>query len=155
MRSIQRRMSLGLIGVLLVVGLVLAQTSLWLFDLGLRRHLEAGLRNEAEDLLIALVRGQQGIQLDEQRLAPSYQRPFSGLYFRVDFVDETWRSRSLWDRELERAEQVGLQVDLDDGPRGQLLLVYRGDYRRFGLQLSITVTEDYSPALAWAWARSC
>ena len=36
MRSIQRQLSLGLIGVLLLVGLVLAQTSLWLFDLGLR-----------------------------------------------------------------------------------------------------------------------
>ena len=38
MKSIQHRLSLGLIGVLLVVGLLLAQTSLWLFDLGLRRY---------------------------------------------------------------------------------------------------------------------
>ena len=44
MRSIQRQLSLGLIGVLLLVGLVLAQTSLWLFDLGLRRYLAEGLR---------------------------------------------------------------------------------------------------------------
>lgn len=36
MRSIQRRLSLGLIGVMVVVGLVLAQTSLWLFELGLQ-----------------------------------------------------------------------------------------------------------------------
>lgn len=37
MRSIQRRLSVGLFAVLLVVGLVLAQTGLWLFDQGLRR----------------------------------------------------------------------------------------------------------------------
>ncbi|RJG14592.1 sensor histidine kinase [Pseudomonas cavernicola] len=148
MRSIQRRLSLGLISVLLVVVLLLAQTSLWLFDLGLRRYLEAVLRVEAESLLIALVRGPQGIQLDEQRLAPSYRRPFSGHYFRIDFAEEVWRSRSLWDLELARANSPGLQADLEDGPRGQLLLVYRGDYRRFGQQLSISVAEDYSPVLA-------
>ncbi|MGV8526574.1 hypothetical protein ACV348_28365, partial [Pseudomonas aeruginosa] len=38
MRSIQRRLSVGLFAVLLVVGLVLAQTALWLFDPGLRRY---------------------------------------------------------------------------------------------------------------------
>ena len=42
MRSIQRRLSLGLISVMVVVGLVLAQTSLWLFEVGLQRYLEAG-----------------------------------------------------------------------------------------------------------------
>ena len=52
MKSIQRRLSLGLFGVLLVVGLLLAQTSLWLFELGLRRYLEVGLRNEAEAIHI-------------------------------------------------------------------------------------------------------
>ncbi|AYC33132.1 HAMP domain-containing protein [Pseudomonas cavernae] len=148
MRSIQRRLTLGLLGVLVVVGLVLAQSSLWLFDLGLRRYLQAALRDDAESLLVALVRGPQGIQLDEQRLAPGYQRPFSGHYFRIDFIDETWRSRSLWDRGLDKPALVGMQGELADGPHGQLLLVYRGDYQRFGQQLSISVAEDYSPVLA-------
>ncbi|MBI3904203.1 MAG: ATP-binding protein, partial [Pseudomonas fluorescens] len=53
MRSIQRRLSLGLISVMVVVGLVLAQTSLWLFEMGLQRYLEAGLRNDSENLLAA------------------------------------------------------------------------------------------------------
>ncbi len=66
MRSIQRRLSLGLISVMVIVGLVLAQTSLWLFEMGLQRYLEAGLRNDSENLLVALVRGPQGLQLDEQ-----------------------------------------------------------------------------------------
>lgn len=46
MKSIQRRLSLGLIAVMVVVGLVMAQTSLWLFEVGLQRYLESGLRNE-------------------------------------------------------------------------------------------------------------
>ncbi|PPA02506.1 ATP-binding protein, partial [Pseudomonas sp. MWU12-2312b] len=73
MRSIQRRLSLGLISVMVVVGLVLAQTSLWLFEMGLQRYLEAGLHNDSENLLVALVRGPQGLQLDERHLAPAYQ----------------------------------------------------------------------------------
>ena len=61
MKSIQRRLSLGLISVMVVVGVVLAQTSLWLFEVGLQRYLEAGLRNDSESLLVALVRGPQGL----------------------------------------------------------------------------------------------
>ncbi|MBU1333068.1 MAG: ATP-binding protein [Gammaproteobacteria bacterium] len=147
MRSIQQRLSLGLVSVLLIVGLVLMQTSVWLFDHSLRSYLRAGLKDEAESLLIALVRGPQGLQLDEQRLSAAFQRPYSGLYFRIDLPDVTWRSRSLWDRQLEMAVQPGLQAELGDGPQGQLLLTYRADYQRFGQQLSIHVARDYTPVL--------
>ncbi|WP_434624942.1 ATP-binding protein [Pseudomonas sp. Z1-14] len=145
MRSIQRRLSLGLIGVMVVVGLVLAQTSLWLFELGLQRYLEAGLRNDSENLLVALVRGPQGLQLDERRLSPAYLRPFSGHYFRIDFADEHWRSRSLWDQELPRLDHPGLHSNLQLGPEGQKLLVLRTDYRRLGQAISISVAQDYTP----------
>jgi len=146
-KSIQQRLSLGLVSVLLIVGLILMQTSVWLFDVSLRSYLRAGLKDEAESLLIALVRGPQGLQLDEQRLSAAFQRPYSGLYFRIDLPDVTWRSRSLWDRQLEMAELPGLQADLGDGPQGQLLLTYRADYRRFGQALSIHVARDYTPVL--------
>jgi signal transduction histidine kinase len=144
-RSIQRRLSLGLISVMVVVGLVLAQTSLWLFEMGLQRYLEAGLRNDSESLLAALVRGPQGLQLDERRLSPAYQRPFSGHYFRIDFTDGHWRSRSLWDQELPALDHPGLHGNLQLGPEGQQLLVLRTDYRRSGLPISISVAEDYTP----------
>ncbi|WP_404937338.1 sensor histidine kinase [Pseudomonas sp. JDS08PS003] len=145
MRSIQRRLSLGLITVMVVVGLVLAQTSLWLFEVGLQRYLEAGLREDSESLLLALVRGPQGLQLDERRLSPAYQRPFSGHYFRIDFADVHWRSRSLWDQELPQLERAGLQSNLQLGPEGQQLLVLRSDYKRLGQSISISVAQDYTP----------
>ncbi|HSC82999.1 MAG TPA: sensor histidine kinase [Pseudomonas sp.] len=147
MRSIQRRLSLGLGAVLLVVGLALAQGSLWLFDDGLRRFFEDGLKEETESLLIAVVRGPQGVQLDERRVDPAFQRPFSGHYFRIDFAERSWRSRSLWDRELQQPAASGLQAELGDGPRGQHLLVYRADYQRFGERFSISVAQDYTPIL--------
>ncbi|MFJ2320226.1 sensor histidine kinase [Pseudomonas sp. NPDC087817] len=145
MRSIQRRLSLGLISVMVVVGVVLAQTSLWLFEVGLQRYLEAGLRNDSESLLVALVRGPQGLQLDERHLSPAYQRPFSGHYFRIDFAESHWRSRSLWDQDLPLLETPGLHSNLQLGPDGQQLLVLRSDYRRLGQSISISVAQDYTP----------
>jgi signal transduction histidine kinase len=147
LRSIQRRLSLGLAGALLLVGLILAQASLWVFDRGLRAYLEEDLRDEAQGLLAALVRGPAGLQLDERRLDPSFQRQFSGHYFRIDFSDRSWRSRSLWDRELLKPDTLGMQVELGDGPQGQRLLIYRADYRRYGENLSISVAQDYQPIL--------
>ena len=141
MKSIQRRLSLGLISVMVIVGVVLAQTSLWLFEVGLQRYLEAGLRNDSESLLVALVRGPQGLQLDERHLSPAYQRPFSGHYFRIDFSDRSWRSRSLWDRELLKPDGTGMQAELGDGPQGQLLLIYRADYARMGALMAY-LTEN-------------
>ncbi|MBB2496346.1 sensor histidine kinase [Aquipseudomonas ullengensis] len=147
MRSIQRRLSLGLGGVLLVVGLALVQGSLMLFDNGLRQFLQDGLKDEAQSLLVAIVRGPNGVQLDERRVDPSFSRPFSGHYFRIDFAEQTWRSRSLWDRDLQHPANAGLQPELGDGPRGQHLLVYRADYQRFGQHFSISVAQDYTPIL--------
>ena len=147
MSSIQRRLSLGLIGALLLVGLILAQTSLWLFDLGLRRYLAQGLQSEAELLLGSLVRGPNGIQLDERRLNPAHQQPYSGRYFIIQLDEQPWRSRSLWDSELAMPPQGGLAPGLLQGPGEQELLAWRGDYRHFGRQVRIGVAQDYTPVL--------
>lgn len=145
MKSIQARLSLGLVAVLVVVGLALAQLTLWLFEAGLQRYLEAGLRKESENLLVALVRGPSGLQLDERQLSAAYQQPFSGYYFRIDFDQGTWRSRSLWDMDMPKPGKPGLDDGHKLGPEGQQLLAYRGDYRRLGQDISISVAQDYSP----------
>ncbi len=148
MKSIQGRLSLGLISVMVVVCVILAQTSLWLFEVGLQRYLEAGLRNESENLLVALVRGPTGLQLDEHRLSPAYQRPYSGHYFRLDFEQGHWRSRSLWDLELPKLDGTGLHANLELGTTGQSLLLLNTEYRKFGQSISITVAQDYTPVRA-------
>ena len=145
MKSIQRRLSIGLISVLLLSGLVVSQVSLWLFENGLQRYLESGLQIDSENLLVALSRGPLGLQLDERRLSPAYQRPFSGHYFSIEFGDTHWRSRSLWDAQLPRPKQPGLDSTLQPGPEGQMLLLLRSDYLRFGQPVSITVAQDYTP----------
>lgn len=148
MKSIQRQLSLGLGAVLLVVWVLLAQTSVWLLDLGVRRYLESSLQVESESLLAALVRGPDGVQLDERRLNPMYFRAFSGRYFRVEWEQGTlWRSRSLWDSELQDAPSSGLQTGLRQGPVEQELLVYSTTYKRYGQTVKILVAQDYTPVL--------
>lgn len=147
MKSIQRSLSLGLICVLLLVGLLLVQSSLWLFESGLQRNLATDLREETEGLLTAVVRGPDGFKLDTSRLNPRYQRAFSGHYFRIDLPGRSWRSRSLWDAEPAWPERNGLADDLVDGPQEQRLLSYRAEYRRDGQTVTITVARDYTPIL--------
>ena len=147
MKSIQQRLSAGLIGALVVAGLLLAQLGIWGFDRGLRAYLEDNLQDEAQELLAALVKSQEGVALDPARLSPSFQRPFSGHYFRIDTAAQTLRSRSLWDSEFERPQALGLQAQLGDGPQDQRLLVYRADYRRHGQPISVSVAQDYTPIL--------
>ena len=147
MRSIQRSLSLGLAAVLVIVGLVLLQTSLWLFESGLQRNLETDLREETEGLLLAVVRGSDGMKLDTQRLNPRYQRAFSGHYFRIELPGRTWRSRSLWDASPDWPDASGLAPELLAGPQGQRLLAYTAHYRREGQPIVISVAQDYSPIL--------
>jgi signal transduction histidine kinase len=145
--SIQQRLSLGLVSVIILVGLLLAQISLWVFDQGLRRYLNTHLQQETETLLAALVRGANGIELDQQRIGASYRRPFSGLYFYIEFEQQQWRSRSLWDHPFPSATESGLHRDLAVGPSEQQLLVYRAQFRRFGKAIDISVAQDYTPML--------
>lgn len=147
MKSIQRSLSLGLISGLLLVGLLLVQTSLWLFEAGLRRNLAIDLREETEGLLIAMVQGPDGFQLDPNRLNPRYQRAFSGHYFRIDLPTRSWRSRSLWDAEPTWPTANGLASDLLNGPQDQQLLSFRAEYRRGGQAIVISVARDYTPVL--------
>ncbi|MCF7203964.1 ATP-binding protein [Pseudomonas oligotrophica] len=147
MRSIQRSLSLGLVAILVIVGLVLLQTSLWLFEAGLKRSLETDLREETEGLLLAVVRGSEGMKLDIQRLNPRYHRAFSGHYFLIQLPGQTWRSRSLWDASPAWPEAPGLAPELLAGPRDQRLLAYTAHYQREGQAIVISVAQDYTPVL--------
>lgn len=147
LNSIQQRLSISLIAVLIMVGLLLAQMSLWLFDQGLRRYLENHLQDEAELLVAALARGANGIELDQQHVSAAYHRPFSGHYFCIHIDEQQWRSRSSWDFSLPEPAQQGLMQELVDGPQAQQLLIVRADYRRFGKNILIVVAQDYTPML--------
>lgn len=145
--SIQQRLSLGLISVLVLTGLILAQLGFWLLDQGLRRYWQEHLHHETETLLGAIVRGANGLELDQQRLSASYQRPFSGSYFVIQLPEQQWRSRSLWDYSIASPATTGLQNNLADGPEAEQLLIYRADFRRYGKSIQVIIAQDYTPML--------
>lgn len=148
MRSIQQRLNVWLATSVLIIGLILTQLGIWLFDLGLRSYFEHDLQEETESLVSSIVRDGQNIYLDKYRINPIYNRPYSGRYFIIETGQEIWRSRSLWDSEVAAASNEGLVSELAIGPNKQQLLVYRADFQKYGNDLRITVARDYNPILA-------
>ncbi|QEY60354.1 HAMP domain-containing protein [Pseudomonas sp. C27(2019)] len=132
---------------LVVVGLFLAQAGLWIVDRGLRQHMQHNLQTQAESLLAALVKGPQGIELNSRHHDAVFLKAFSGHYFIVEFNQQRWRSRSLWDFELPKVERLGFSEQLRPGPEEQQLLIYQGQYRRYKTDIKVTVAHDYSPVL--------
>lgn len=145
--SIQRQLTFRLAMLLVVVGLFLAQAGLWVVDRGLRQHTQNNLRTQAESLLAALIKGPQGIELNSRHHDAVFLKPFSGRYFIVEFNQQRWRSRSLWDFELPEIQRMGFSEQLRPGPEGQQLLIYQGQYRRYKTDIKVTVAHDYSPVL--------
>jgi signal transduction histidine kinase len=145
MKSLQARLSVGLLSVLLLGGLVFAQVGLWLFESGVKGYLESNLRSQSETLLLALARNPTGIELLPERVLPAYDRAFSGYYFKIDLPDSQLRSRSLWDADLPKLAASGRAEVQASGLDGQEVILLRSDYRRLGSAISITVAQDYTP----------
>ena len=78
MSSIQRRLGLGLVATLLLVGLAVLQGSLWLFDNGLRNYHASNLQDEAESLLAALVHGEVDVSTGRSVTAVRLRVPVGG-----------------------------------------------------------------------------
>jgi signal transduction histidine kinase len=155
-KSINRQLSLGLVGSLMLVGLLIAQVALWLFDNALRGVLAHEMELSANRVLAAIERNGDDLQLVSAHLDDAYRRPLSGRYFLVQARDRQWRSRSLWDNELNMPAAPGLSADLQPGPQQQQLLLWRSDVERYGRPLTIVVAHDYVAtraefrAMAWA-----
>lgn len=143
MKSLQARLSVGLLGVLALGGLVFAQAGLWVFEKGIEGYLANNLRSQSETLLLALTREQGEITVQEERALPAYQRAFSGYYYEINLPGRRLRSRSLWDAQLPMLAQPGLTRAA--GPDKQEIILLRSDYRRLGSSISIIVGQDYTP----------
>ncbi|MCC4308015.1 ATP-binding protein [Alcanivorax marinus] len=148
MGSIGRRLGVSLFVSLLLAGLLAGQAALWWLDREQRLLSGRQLRDETTSVLAAIVRGRDGLVLDEDRLDPAYRKPLSGRYFVVLIGDQRWRSRSLWDARLPLPARTGMDTDLRPGPGGQSLLRYRAEFRRDGQALTVVVAQNYAPQLA-------
>ena len=106
----------------------------------------ARLQHEIETLVAGLQWNGRSATLDTSRINEFYQRAFSGHYYRVDTPERIFRSRSLWDWELDLAPALpGERLRRHAvGPRSQPLLVLTHGFRKQGTAFSVTVAEDLS-----------
>ncbi|MCW9059626.1 MAG: ATP-binding protein [Gammaproteobacteria bacterium] len=148
MKSIQTRLNLGLGLYLVVTFLVIGLAGSHGMRLLVEQWLITRLEHDAETLLISLHVDAQGqVALNPVFQDPIYHRPYSGHYYLVDGGEAQFRSRSLWDAEIEVPRLTPGQVDTlrMTGPQQQLLLVRVAGYEKSGMVFSIAVAEDLSP----------
>lgn len=146
-RAIRARLTLALLVVLVALGLAIAAGANVLFDRLQMRITEHDLGTATERLLAAIRLGADGPQLDPTRLDAAYQRPLSGQYFVIAVGNQRWRSRSLWDHELQLPDTPG-EFRRTAGPSKQQLLLLTRHYERFGQRFAITAAQDYSQLVA-------
>ncbi len=149
MRSLERRLQLGLAATLLVLLALLVWGGGAAVRGLVRDYALARLGHDAEALLGAVRTDADGRPgLPDTALGPVYRQPFSGHYYGLlaEGGRAVW-SRSLWDQrlELEPLAPGVQQVRELPGPQGQSLLVLAAGYRKQGHALTIGVAEDLGP----------
>ena len=149
MKSLQFRLSLGLLLSLTVIFIIL----LYIITLSIRSisedYVVSRLEHDSETILTALYFDTKGMPtIDAQRIGGIYTRPFSGHYYTIKSGDDILRSRSLWDETLNLDK-----VDINDphyhmdGPNHQPLLLIRREYLKQHHHIIIYIAEDLSPVM--------
>ncbi|MBA3599350.1 MAG: HAMP domain-containing histidine kinase, partial [Methylibium sp.] len=128
--SLQRRL---LLAALAWIAAALAAAAFVLGGL-FREHVEAELaarmQGHLEELIAALMRGEDGaVSLDRELSEPLFRQPYGGFYWIVQQGDTVLlRSRSLWDHTLalpaSAAPTTGVQRIEAEGPRDQPLVLW-------------------------------
>ncbi len=147
MRSLQARLSIGLIISLLLVILLswiaLSNTIRYVAE----DYILSRLQHDNEVLLAALDFGaEKKPTLVIDRINTEYQRAFSGHYYLINSDAVQLRSRSLWDFNLSIPDlTAGQSQELRlAGPQQQQLIVYVSGYIKQGENVTIAVAEDLS-----------
>lgn len=140
-RSLRRQLTLALMAVFIVLGTITTAGTAALFQHLQTRITEQAISASVELLLAALQKGAQGVYLDTSRLGSVYSQPLSGAYFQIDVNGAVWRSRSLWDSDLQLQGKAGV-FRRSDGPLQQQLLVQTRHFKRFGLPVVISAAHD-------------
>lgn len=141
----------GTIAVALALGWVVLGT---LFERHAERQLQAELERHGIALIAALNLDPQGLpQLDRQPTDPRFERPASGLYWRLSGPNGELRSRSLWDGELASLRDTaaaGWAHANSNGPFEPEIMVAERAVRPDpgGPQIRVAVAADRAPLIA-------
>ncbi|MBF2052841.1 MAG: ATP-binding protein [Candidatus Sericytochromatia bacterium] len=147
MGSLQKRLSRFLGLSLLLVFFVQWFVAVMALDKSADLYVVSRLRHDVESLSRALRFSGEGLPvLDAQKVNPTFERPFSGHYYRLHAQGIDLYSRSLWqtDLPLPALNPGQSQVARWTGPQQQKLLVYSESQQKGPYILQITVAEDLS-----------
>lgn len=151
MRSLQTRLSTGLIIILVVLlGLVLAVGGYSLHHLA-EDFVATRLEHDMDALLAALSFDESARpRLRQDRLNSIFRQPYSGHYYKLRSGDFQLRSRSLWDTDLVIPATTRYAVTryFTRGPEGQHLLVLARSFEVQDREVMIAVTEDFTALAA-------
>lgn len=157
-KSLTFRLIVGaslLCGATLLVAYVLLTA---LFDLHLRRGVDADLIDQLDDLAAGLEVAQDGtVTLAHEPELPKYDRQLSGQYWQIEAAgQQPIRSRSLWDARLSEAlagVPLGeIKLRDDKGPRSERLRLAQRtlQFQAPDATVTFSVAADLAPALAAA-----
>lgn len=157
-KSLTFRLVVGaslLCGATLLAAYVLLTT---LFDLHLRRGVDADLVDRLDDLAAGLeTSADGGFVMARAPDVPKYERQLSGQYWQVEADGRPpIRSRSLWDARLPEAIAAGelgsISLREIKGPRSERLRLAQRtlEFQDSTLRVTFSVAADLAPALAAA-----
>lgn len=108
-------------------------------------YVAARLRHDAESLIQAFGFSPDGVPLLAARqVNPTFERPFSGHYYRLHTQGIDFYSRSLWQHPLPLDPLMPGQTAVRrvPGPQQQTLLVYSETYQQGPYVVQLVVAED-------------
>jgi len=145
MKSIQSRLSAGLLISLLIIFLLIWLLLSYSIQKFAENHISSRLHHDIETLLSSVQFDTQGlIVLDSDKVNPIYKRPFSGHYYSIQYTKGLLRSRSLWDQKLllEKTSQGVYRKSYQTGPEQQPLIILSSGFTKQGHEIYISVAED-------------
>jgi signal transduction histidine kinase len=144
MSSLKGRLSWGLVASLVVVfGLQWAVMGLGVVRIT-EDQMASRLGHDADNIVLAMQIAPGLAALDRTRLDNIFNRPFSGHYFVVETGGMRFRSRSLWDENLDVDPKALPPRSHIQGPSGQHLLAVSRHYLKDGAPVWVVVGEDLS-----------
>jgi len=150
MRSIQSRLTLGLLISLLTIFMALWLLVSYSIQELAENYTASRLHHDIETLLNAIEFDQQdNLTLNQERINPIYKRPFSGHYYTIHYNQTIFRSRSLWDQKLQlQTTRPGTYTHAHQkGPDAQPLIIVSSDFSKQGKTFTISVAEDLNPLI--------
>ncbi|GHF13691.1 two-component sensor [Kordiimonas sediminis] len=149
MRSLKNRLTTNILIVSVLFYLFIIGLNVYFFNSFGSEFVRTRLEHDTNTLLKALsvetATGLYTVQTNE--IDPVFLQNHSGHYYEITIHDQTIRSKSMGDFDIEvlPVSDGEITLSLVDGPAGQSLLLLNGRYEFDEETLQIAVSEDYSP----------